>query len=513
MTVPADALSLRDIANLPGPPGLPVLGNLLQFRIAHVHRALERWSARYGPYFRLRLGKTTSLVVADAAALAAILRDRPDGFRRSDRVVQVAREMGLIVPGVFGAEGDDWRLQRRMVMSSFDPGHIKAYFPSMLKVTQRLRTRWLAAARTRTPIDLQADLMRYTVDTISGLAFGTDINTLESDDEVIQRHLDRIFPALMKRMFTLVPYWRWFKLPSDRELDRSVAAIGQAIDGFVAQARARLSDDPQRRAHPTNLLEALIVAADANVAEAGGAVRDAATTGARKHSVTDRHVAANVLTMLLAGEDTTANSLAWMIWLLRRNPDALARAQDEVRRQMDANDGNDGNDGNDASDMSALSPERLNALEYLDACVQETMRLKPVAPFMVVQALRETTIEDIRVPAGTYVWCVMRHASVDERQVPAASTFDPTRWMAAPAGDAAPSAGTLKRLTMPFGAGPRICPGRYLALLEIKLAMAMLLAHFDIASVDAPGGGDAVERMAFTMAPVGLKMRLTARAG
>ena len=64
---------------------------------------------------------------------------------------------------------------------------------------------------------------------------------------------------------------------------------------------------------------------------------------------------------------------------------------------------------------------------------------------------------------------------------------------------------------MPFGAGPRICPGRYLALLEIKMAMAMLLAHFDIVEVTTPDGAEAVEQMSFTMMPVGLKMRISAR--
>jgi cytochrome P450 len=280
---------------------------------------------------------------------------------------------------------------------------------------------------------------------------------------------------MMKRMFTLVPYWRWFKLPSDRALDRSVIAIGQAIDEFIAQARARLAADPARCTHPQNLLEAMIVATDAQQAR-----------------LTDRHVAANVLTMLLAGEDTTANSLAWMIWLLARNPQARARVTQEVRAAAAG-----------AGDHMAWSQERLNALDYLDACIQETMRLKPVAPFMVVQALRDTAVADIRVPARTYVWCAMRRPGIDADQVASASAFDPTRWLSA----AAP-----KRLTMPFGAGPRICPGRYLALLEIKLAMATLLEHFDITRVDAPGGGDAVERMAFTMAPVGLTMLLSERA-
>ena len=103
---------------------------------------------------------------------------------------------------------------------------------------------------------------------------------------------------------------------------------------------------------------------------------------------------------------------------------------------------------------------------------------------------------------------VMRRDATSERHVANASAFQPERWLE----EASPAATSAKRISMPFGAGPRICPGRYLALLEIKMAMAMLLAHFDIESVDAPGGGEADEHMAFTMSPLGLSMRLRPRA-
>src|SRR5439155_23638966 len=138
------------------------------------------------------------------------------------------------------------------------------------------------AADAGTTIELQADLMRYTVDTVSGLAFGVDVNTLESDEDVIQRHLDKIFPAIFRRIMAPLPTWRWWKSAADRELDDSVAAIGAAIQGFVAAARKRL-EDPARRAAPANLLEAMIVAAD----DPGS-------------GITPGEVHGNVLTMLLA---------------------------------------------------------------------------------------------------------------------------------------------------------------------------------------------------------------------
>ncbi|HKX40002.1 MAG TPA: cytochrome P450 [Burkholderiaceae bacterium] len=470
--------TLREISDLPGPPGLPLIGNTLQLQRSRVHRNVEDWSRAYGPYFRFQLGRRMLLGLSDHEAVSTLLRDRPDGFRRTRHLETIGLEMGL-TPGLFGANGEAWKRQRRMVMAGLDPTHVKAYFPSLTKVAQRLHGRWQRAARAGDAIALQPELMRYTVDAIAGLAFGADVNTLESDDEIIQQHLDKIFPALFKRVFSTVPWWRWFPSAADRALARSVAAVNAAIAGFIAQARERLAADPQRRAHPPNLLEAMIVAA----ADGGAG------------AVTDREVAGNVLTMLLAGEDTTANTLAWMIHLLHRNPDALRRACDEVRALP--------------ADAAAFTSEQIGSLAWLEACAHETMRLKPVAPFQVVEALRDTEVAGIRIPTGTAVWCVMRADSVDERHFPDPQAFRPERWLS-DSGDAASSA---KRVSMPFGAGPRVCPGRYLALLEIKMAMAMLLSRFDIADVEVPGGRDAEEHMAFTMMPVGLRMRLRERAG
>jgi cytochrome P450 len=152
----------------------------------------------------------------------------------------------------------------------------------------------------------------------------------------------------------------------------------------------------------------------------------------------------------------------------------------------------------------------MASLDYLEACAHETMRLKPVAPFQVLEALKDTVINDIRVPSGTGVWCVMRSDSVSEKHFPNAQAFEPERWLND--GSSTHAASSAKRVSMPFGAGPRVCPGRYLALLEMKMAMSMLLANFDIVSVGTDDGSDPAERLAFTMMPVGLRMTLRPRA-
>lgn len=478
MTSTTAPVALRQIADLPGPRGIPILGNLLQLQLNRVHLGVEQWGREYGPLFRFRLGKQDVFGITDHELIASVLKDRPDGFRRTVRSSEIGQEMGF-TPGLFSSEGQAWRDQRRMVMASFAPGHVRSYFPSLLKVSQRLRKRWLQAARRGSTIALQADLMRYTVDGVAGLAFGTDMNTLESDEEVIQQHLDKIFPAMFRRIFSPFPYWRYLRLPADRALDRSVVAIKQAIEGFITNTRQRMHANPALREHPTNLLEGMIAAAD--LGDSG---------------VTDAQVAGNVLTMLLAGEDTTANTLAWMVYLLQRNPKALQRATDEVLRI--------------APDPAAFTPEQMASLDYLEACASETMRLKPVGPFLPLEALRDTTLADVHVPAKSLVWCVMRHDSIADAYFPNAAAFEPERWLE-PA-DASQHAGSPKRVAMPFGAGPRVCPGRYLALLEIKMAMAMLLGSFEIESVLTADGNEPREHMAFSMGPVGLNLRLRERA-
>jgi cytochrome P450 len=252
-----------------------------------------------------------------------------------------------------------------------------------------------------------------------------------------------------------------------------------SVNGFVAQARARMASQPELREHPSNLLEAMVAAADQP-----------------DSGINDTQVAGNVLTMLLAGEDTTANTLAWMIHLLWQNPAALAKATAEVRDVC--------------GDARELTIEQMARLDYVEACIHETMRLKPVAPNIAFQTVRDTRLGDVQVPAGTMIISVMRHDSVSEEQVRNAAAFSPERWLNE--NNPALNATSAKRVSMPFGGGPRICPGRYLALLEMKVAMATLLGRFDIESLETPDGKEPQERMALTMTPVGLCMRVRCRA-
>jgi cytochrome P450 len=468
--------ALRSLADVPGPPPLPLVGNLLQMDTGRMHRAMEQWSQRYGDLFCFRVGRRRILGVADPTAIGVILRDRPGGYRRTELLERVFQELG--VGGVFAANGAIWRAQRKMVMAAFDTGHVKTYFSFLTRVTERFYRRLSTYAGRGTGFDLQAELMRYTVDVISGLAFGVDINTIESDGETIQTHLNHVFPMLNRRLSAPFAYWRWFKLPADRELDRHLAIVHREVARLIALARGRLAADPGLRLEPANLLEAMIVES-----EMPGS------------TLTDVDVASNVVTMLLAGEDTTAHTLAWLLYLVTRQPRVVERLAVEASAVL-------------AEQPYADRLDRVSQLAYTAACAHETMRLKPVAPILLLQAIEPKVVGDVAIPAGTVVATLMRRGSMDKRYFERPDCFEPDRWLAPGAGSVHSS---RERISMPFGAGPRICPGRNLALLELAMVTSMLFRNFEIRSIGTADGRPVEEWLAFTMAPSKLRVTLKRR--
>jgi len=202
-----------------------------------------------------------------------------------------------------------------MVMTAFDPAHLHRFMPQLVRVTERLRDRWSRTAEAGIEMDLQAELMCFSVDAASGLSFGVDINTIEDERSELHAHLAAVFPILMRRINMPFPHWRYVRLPIDRAFDQHKAQIHRAIEGLVSEARDRVAQRTQDSGSPSDLLEAMLLGRDGD----GSAL-------------SAEEVAGNVYTMLVASQDTTANSLAWTIYLLRTHPTAWDRLVEESRR-------------------------------------------------------------------------------------------------------------------------------------------------------------------------------------
>ena len=461
----------RRLDDLPAPGGLPWLGNLHQLDPKRLHAQLEAWGETLGPTFTFRIGPKRFLVTSDVEIALAALRDRPGRFRRLSTIEPVAAEMG--VNGLFSIEGEAWRPQRNLVTRALAPHQLESFFPTLQRITDRLRRRWQQSADAGTDTDALQDLTRFTVDTTATLVFGQDVNTLESDEDAIQRHIGVIFPMVSYRVNALFPYWRYFKLPKDHQLDRSLQAVRAFAEEMIGHARERMRRAPGEA--PRNLLEAML------------ALRDEPGSG-----FSDDDVYANIITLLLAGEDTTAYSLAWAMHSLAGDLELQARLH---RAAVDAL-------GDARVPMTFADTAKLGLFEGV---AFEAMRMRPVAPLNFLEANETTELGGIEIPKGTPVFLLTRPATLDDDNYQDAKAFKPERWVGRREGN---REGHSARAFMQFGAGPRFCPGRYLATLEMKMVLATLARNFSIEHAEDPDLTQEV--FAFTMMPSRLRLRLRA---
>jgi cytochrome P450 len=211
-------MAARAISDLPGPKGLPLIGNAHRVRSHSLHLTAERWCEEYGPVYRLDFGPRRVVVLGDVDAINAALRDRPDGFRRWREILEITEEIAHV--GVFAAEGDDWRRMRRLAVTALNSNHLQRYFEIVSTCTGRLQRRLQAAAEDGCGFEIGEALSSFTVDVTSALAFGHDLNTLERGDGGLQEHLHRVFQMTNRRIFMPFPTG---VISSCRRIEHSIA--------------------------------------------------------------------------------------------------------------------------------------------------------------------------------------------------------------------------------------------------------------------------------------------------
>lgn len=461
--------STRKLDDLPRPRGIPFLGNIHQLSVRTLHRVIERWESELGSVFAFDLGPTRVFATSDPTLAQFALRERPDTFRKLSTMTEVIDEMGF--NGVFSAEGERWWPQRQMVMQALARKGLPPFFPTLQTITERLWRRWDQIAANGGTTDVVQDLVKFTVDVTSTLSFGQDINTLEQEGDPIQKHLSEIFPMVTLRTNLPFPYWRYVRLPRDRRLGHSIGTVRNFVLRMIDEARKELKQNPH--APPDNLLQAMLIAAEEP-----------------NSGITDDVVYANVVTLLIAGEDTTAHTLAWTMYCMAKRPELQNRMQSEALRVLDE---------------ASLAPDfaTTEQMSFFEATAFEAMRFKPTVPLIFLEAIQEIELGNTLLPAGTPVFLLLRPSMNTEDNFRNPDCFDADRWTA---GRHQRTSAHNGRAFMQFGAGPRVCPGRHLAILEIRMALSMLARNF---SVEFAGQPDDIEEIfSFTMAPKSLPLRL-----
>ncbi len=403
--------------SIPHVPGLPVLGNLLQFRADRL--ALQDVAARTGPLARLQLAHIPIYVVTDADLAHDVFVTNAEKYQKS-------RGLSFLEPllgeGLLTAEGETHRRHRKLLAPAFAPKRLNAYGSVMVEETQRQAARWHHGRR----IDLSHEMMEMTLAIAGRTMFGADVR---ADAAQVARALDLAMSSQAASLKSMVQLGYKWPLPRHLQMRRAVTLLDEVVYRMIREGRARGTDRG-------DVLSILLLARD----EEDGS------------GLTDRQVRDEVMTLLLAGHETTANALTWAWYELARNPDALARLQAEV----------------DELGTRTLTIEDLPRLPWTLAVLEEAMRMHPPAYITGREAKEPVTVAGHHLPKGSIVAINIRGIHHRTDYFPAPYAFRPQR-MLAEAKKARP-----RHHYLPFGGGPRVCIGSHFANMEGQLALATL---------------------------------------
>ena len=401
----------------------------------------ESAAQRGGSPARLRLGPKTGWLVTDADQARTILVRDAEIFRKGMFVAKLRRVLGS---AVFTTDGEEWTRRRAMLQPAFRQDALSAAVEAMTAAARATVERLACASDT--PAGNPADVAGAMPELALRMAVAALLDHRLVDDAAVVRlcaSVDEIQAFFARSMWRLVDIDLLLPTPANK---RFTTALREA-EGVVAEVISRMRALAAQGERPAGV---------------AGLLLDA--------DLTDREIRDEVMTMLIAGHETTASASAWMLHAMASRPSVLQGIRNEVQRL--------------ACDSSEIGYSALPRMTYTKAVVDETLRLFPSAYWMSREATKDAAIGGTAVRKGDIVllspWCIQR----DPQRWEEANCFKPERFL----GDGG-RAGFL-----PFGFGPRACIGGRLAVMEMQIIAASFAAALDLSTdedIDAvrPTGG------------------------
>ena len=401
-------------------------------------------------------------VINDLAAIKRVLIDNAANYKKTEitrRILEPGLGKGLIT-----SEGETWRQHRRAMSPAFDHRSVAAYTPVMTQAAEELLAEW-SKVPAGTAVEVQTAMMEVTLNIISRTMFSSD-----SDDivTVMGRSAGRYQAEMRPNIMDMLGWPKWLaSLPRAGVAQRTLGEFDQIIDRLINE-RAR---DPGK--YPKDLLARLIAA------------RDEQTGG----GMSAQEVRDHVITIFLAGHETTAMAMTWTWFLLSQHP----QEESKLHAELD-------------SVLAGRAPthEDLGKLTYTRMVIEESMRLYPPVHTMAREAIADDTLVNRHIPKRSAVmiapWLLHRHVKLWENP----GRFDPERF-------SAKASATRPRFSyLPFGGGKRICIGAAFALAEATVLLATLAQRYSLRVL--PGHKVEPQGLITLRARHGMKMLLTPRS-
>lgn len=456
---------MSDARSIPAPPGLPIVGHLHQIaKSGLMGHLLEVSRTMPTGIFKLKFGSRVGLFVTDAD-LVAELCDETRFRKMPGPGLRVVRRFAG--DGLFTAfsEEPNWGKAHRILLPAFSQRAMRGYYGMILEVCDQLIAKW--ARLEGQDILVSDDMTRLTLDSIAIAGFGHRFNSFER--EQLDSFLEALGRALGEslNMITRLPIQNKLAKKSQRQFDADIAEMNKLVDDIIADRRRNPTDG-------NDLLNLMLTAADPETGE----------------TLDDLNIRYQVLTFLIAGHETTSGLLTFAMHLLLRHPHVLAQAYAEVDRVLP---------GDTRPDYG-----HLVHLDVIERILKEAQRLWPTAPAFSLAPFQEEVVGGkwrLRKdrPVNVFAPGLHRDPKVWDRP----EEFDIDRWL--PEAERARHPHAYK----PFGNGARACIGRQFALVEAKLALAMILQRF---AINDPHGYRLTIKETLSIKPDEFYMRVRSRA-
>lgn len=409
--------------------GLPFLGHTLSFVTKNGLSAeyLLKLRQQYGDLVHFSVMKDDFYLVNDPELVRQVLLTRVEEFPKPEAVSEeptvLARFLGH---GILTAGYEQWRPQRKLIQPLMQHQQIAEYAHTMTKMGQRLLAGW-TPWETR---DISTDMTQVTMWIIAETMFGADIE----QGQKLQELADEAQHIIVDDLAAALPAWLTRRDARTRSIN---SAFTELVNQFVAESKA------QGHADRRDLLSILLDTRD----EHG-------------HPMSPELIRDNILTMFLAGHETTANTLTWALYYLSQHPYIRQQLQQEVDAVLEG--------------QRLPTVEDLPNLPYTLMVIKEAMRIQPTVSLIPRAITQDTLLGGYTLKANSILLIspyVMHH---DERKWSDPEVFDPQRFTAEKERQ------IDKYQYMPFGAGPRICIGNHFALMEAHILLALIASRFDL---------------------------------
>ncbi|VFQ83570.1 unnamed protein product [Cuscuta campestris] len=386
------------------------------------------------------------LIVSDPSIAKHILKDNSKAYSKGILAEILDFVMGK---GLIPADGETWRVRRRAIVPALHQKYVAKMIGLFGQATNRLCKKLDAAASDREDVEMESLFSRLTLDIIGKALFNYDFDSLKVDTGIVEA-VYTVLREAENRSVAPIPVWKipiWKDIsPKLKKVNKALKLINETLDDLIATCK-KMVDDEELQFHEEyvneqdpSILHFLLASGD---------------------DVTSKQLRDDLMTMLIAGHETSAAVLTWTFYLLSTEPTVMTKLQDEVD-----------------SVLGDRYPtiEDVKKLRYTTRVINESLRLYPQPPVLIRRSLEDDILGNYPIKRGEDIFISVWNLHRSPDLWKDADTFCPERW---PLDGPNPNETNQNFSYLPFGGGPRKCIGDMLATFETVVALAMLVRRFD----------------------------------